>query len=90
MWDLIVSVPDHCSSFYFMQTTVFVKKKKKLMPRMRGWCLNNRIENVIFCLLSNQIKFISHYRKIPLAIYNYTNMAMQIQLHTTYLQLYNI
>ena len=27
---------------------------------------------------------------MALAIYNYTNLAMQIQLHTTYLQLYDI
>ena len=24
MWDLIVSVPDHCLSFYFVIVTVFV------------------------------------------------------------------
>ena len=26
MWDLIVSVPDHCLSFYFMNDTFFVKR----------------------------------------------------------------
>ena len=26
MWDLIVSVPDHCLSFYFTETINFVAK----------------------------------------------------------------
>ena len=29
MWDLIVSVPDHCLSFYF--TGKFIKTKKQIM-----------------------------------------------------------
>ena len=29
MWDLIVSVPDYCLSFYFQRTLIKKKKKKK-------------------------------------------------------------
>ena len=27
MWDLIVSVPDHCLSFFFSQTVMLMKKE---------------------------------------------------------------
>ena len=30
MWDLIVSVPDHCLSFYFVNSSVRVVKLYKL------------------------------------------------------------
>ena len=29
MWDLIVSVPDHCLSFYFTEETYEKKNKKR-------------------------------------------------------------
>ena len=34
MWDLIVSVPDHCLSFYFKMSS---EKKKKKMPGLRSY-----------------------------------------------------
>ena len=33
MWDLIVSVPDHCLSFYFSYANVDKKSKGKLTRR---------------------------------------------------------
>ena len=30
MWDLIVSVPDHCLSFYFLLMTVFAIVKLRM------------------------------------------------------------
>ena len=29
MWDLIVSVPDHCLSFYFAYTFILIKSSRK-------------------------------------------------------------
>ena len=43
MWDLIVSVPDHCLSFYFRTLTpVFVFFKVKLLYSS---------ENIQYCIL---------------------------------------
>ena len=52
MWDLIVSVPDHCLSFYFeslhpprqkkKKKKERKKKKKKKKPRMKVYLYHNK------------------------------------------------
>ena len=42
MWDLIVSVPDHCLSFYFVASNFTVKKKQLLIYHSGGHFLHDR------------------------------------------------
>ena len=44
MWDLIVSVPDHCLSFYFT----------KLMLRIT-FCISLDVLNFIICMFSGTV-----------------------------------
>ena len=40
MWDLIVSVPDHCLSFYFKHLVVYITDRSKaLVPMLFLFCV---------------------------------------------------
>ena len=72
MWDLIVSVPDHCLSFYFMyfHIIVFLKMRKASVCSISQsfWAVfhslkreNSILDNVLFyrglsCLTVNNFK----------------------------------
>ena len=51
MWDLIVSVPDHCLSFYFLYSIISVKKNEQGLldlryPRNKNEIIANGVETV--------------------------------------------
>ena len=43
MWDLIVSVPDHCLSFYFILLKLINNNKFRIFAAMTKWFIGARI-----------------------------------------------
>ena len=47
MWDLIVSVPDHCLSFYLVLSTVIIIFEKKKNKKKKTKKKNNKTEQKV-------------------------------------------
>ena len=47
MWDLIVSVPDHCLSFYFSNCTHTVKHRLNILNLIMPKCKETYVSNLL-------------------------------------------
>ena len=61
MWDLIVSVPDHCLSFYFVTGSLLIQESKPGTKDCQSNKSQSRRRTIVYCL-SWQPQTIGNFR----------------------------